>query len=165
MKARILFICLLFTSLSVFAQEEENDDPVYVLDSVLVTPAAVSQLSADQIGVITIAKGRRAILKYGSQAANGVVYMETKPFARKRVQALLREVAPAYDSLMKCYMNDSSCYFIVNDKPVTPTDEARMMTLDKKTFRSLQIITDKKSREQYLVPANKVGILIRSTED
>ncbi len=164
MKARILLSSLLFISVGAMAQVA-GDDPVYVLDSVVVNQAAIGQVSPDRIGVITIAKGSKAVLKYGSQAENGVVYIETKPFARKRVNVLLSSESPAYDSLLRKYGNDSSFYFIVNGKPVTPTNETGLMTLDRKTFRSLRIISDKEVQDKYQVMDRKAGIVITSSEE
>lgn len=164
MKARILFSSLLFISVGAMAQVAD-DDPVYVLDSVVVNQAAIGQVSPDRIGVITIAKGAKAVLKYGSQAENGVVYIETKPFARKRVNVLLSSQSPAYDSLLRRYGNDSSFYFIVNGQPVTPTNETGLMTLDRKTFRSLRIISDKEVQDKYQVMDRKAGIVITSSEE
>lgn len=164
MKARILLSSLLFISVGAMAQVAD-DDPVYVLDSVVVNQAAIGQVSPDRIGVITIAKGAKAVLKYGSQAENGVVYIETKPFARKRVNVLLSSESPAYDSLLHKYGNDSSFYFIVNGKPVTPTNETGLMTLDRKTFRSVRIISDKEVQDKYQVMDRKAGIVITSSEE
>ncbi|WP_142685118.1 hypothetical protein [Chitinophaga polysaccharea] len=164
MKARILLSSLLFISVGAMAQVA-GDDPVYVLDSVVVNQAAIGQVSPDRIGVITIAKGAKAVLKYGSQAENGVVYIETKPFARKRVNMLLSSESPAYDSLLRKYGNDSSFYFIVNGKPVTPTNETGLMTLDRKTFRSVRVISDKEVQDKYQVMDRKAGIVITSSEE
>jgi hypothetical protein len=164
MKASILFISLLFISVGAMAQVA-SDDPVYVVDSVVVNQAAMGQVSPDRIGVVTVAKGSKAVLKYGSQAENGVIYIETKPFARKRVNALLSSESPAYDSLLRKYGNDSSFYFIVNDKPVTPNNETGFMTLDRKTFRSVRVISDKELRDKYHVMDRKAGVIITSSED
>ncbi|CAL1517604.1 hypothetical protein [Chitinophaga sp. MM2321] len=164
-KARILILGLLFTSFAAVAQSEEDDTPVYVVDSVVATQAAMGQISPDQIALITIAKGQKAVLKYGSQAANGVVYVETKPFARRRIGRLLSAASPAYDSLLHKYGNDSSFYYIVNDKPITPTDETRLMTLDKKTFQTISILSARQLEEKYQVKDKNAGIIISSTED
>ncbi|MBC9913276.1 hypothetical protein [Chitinophaga varians] len=163
-KARILLCSLLLTTLGAMAQQEENDAPVYVIDSVLATPALMENLPPDQIGLITIAHGQKAILKYGSQAANGVVYVETKPFARSRVRRLLSTKAPAYDSLLRRYGNDSSFQYIVNDHIITPTDETRLMTVDQKTYVSLEILSPKVLEEIYHIRGRQAGVRIVSTE-
>ncbi|MFY0254975.1 hypothetical protein ACDQ55_13590 [Chitinophaga sp. 30R24] len=165
MKARIIFISILLISMRAMAQSVQEDDPVYVLDSVVVTQAAIGQVTPDRIGLITIAKGSKAVLKYGSQAANGVVYIETKPFARKRVNALLSRESPAYDSLLRKYGNDSSFFYIVNGQPITPTNETGLMTVDQKTFRSVRIISENEVQDKYQVMDKKAGVIITSTED
>ncbi|NSL87452.1 hypothetical protein [Chitinophaga solisilvae] len=165
MKARIFSAALLLLSATAMAQTPENEDPVYVVDSVLSTAAIMENIPPDQIGVITIAKGRRAILKYGSQAANGVIYLETKPFARKRITQLLREASPAYDSLLRKYPNDSSFQYIVNSKLVIPTNETSLMVLDKKSLVSLQVVTARELEEKYLIKGRSAGVIITSRED
>ncbi|PSL46098.1 hypothetical protein CLV51_10374 [Chitinophaga niastensis] len=167
MKARILLISALFFSFGATAQSVENDDPVYVLDSVVVTQSIIGQVTPDKIGLITIAtgKGTKTLLKYGSQAANGVVYVETKPFARKRVNTLLSLMSPAYDSLLHKYGNDSSFYFIVNNKPITTNNEMGLMTVDTKTFISVKILSEQELQDKYQVMDRKVGILISSREE
>lgn len=163
-KARILLCSLLLTTLGAVAQQGESDAPVYVIDSVLATPALMENLPPDQIGLITIAHGQKAVLKYGSQAANGVIYVETKPFARRRVRRLLSAAAPAYDSLLHRYGNDSSFQYIVNDHIITPTDETRLMTVDNRTFVSLEVISPKVLEEIYHIKNRQVGVRIISTE-
>ncbi|QJB30275.1 hypothetical protein HF324_02510 [Chitinophaga oryzae] len=160
-KTRILLCSLLLTSLGALAQHEGE---IYVIDSVEATSALMENLSPDQIGLISIVKGQKAVEKYGSRAANAVIYVETKPFARKRVRRLLSAAAPAYDSLLRRYGSDSSFQYIVNDYPVTPTDETRLMTLDKKTFVSLEIVSPRVLEERYHIKNRQAGVLIVSTE-
>ncbi|MFB6457307.1 hypothetical protein ACE38W_18685 [Chitinophaga sp. Hz27] len=164
MRFKLLFIAILLLPTTLFAQEAD-DDPVYVVDSVRVSTSAANNFTPDQVGLITIAKGKRAVLLYGSQAENGVVYIETKPFARRRVDQLLRSSSQAYDSLRKKQPLDSSLVFIVNDKVVTPTDEARLFTVDSRTFQSLQILSSKELEEKYHLTGKKAGVAILSTED
>ncbi|RAJ82141.1 hypothetical protein CLV59_104366 [Chitinophaga dinghuensis] len=165
MRFRLLILAAFLLPTAVFAQETGNDDPVYVLDSVKVTPGIMTGLTPDNIGLMTIAKGKKAVLLYGSQAENGVVYIETKPFARKRVSNFLRSVSPAYDSLRKQYPSDSAICFIVNDKVVQANDEARLFVVDRKSFISLKVLTAKELEEKYHISDRKAGVAITSSED
>ncbi|NIG54304.1 hypothetical protein [Chitinophaga sp. Cy-1792] len=164
MRFKLFFIAILLLPTALFAQEAD-DDPVYVVDSVRVSSSAANNFTPDQIGLITIAKGRKAVLLYGNQAENGVVYIETKPFARKRVDQLLRTSSPSYDSLRRVQPLDSNLVYIVNDKIVTPTDEARLFTVDRRTFQSLQILSSKELEDKYHLTGKKAGVAILSTED
>ncbi|MBO9730052.1 MAG: hypothetical protein J7623_15550 [Chitinophaga sp.] len=165
MKAWILLVSSLFMFTGAMAQAVADDDPVYVLDSVVVTQAVVGQVSPDRIGLMTIAKGSKAVLKYGSQAENGVVYIETKPFARKRVQTLLRSKSPQYDSLLNKYGNDSSFLYVVNGHPMEPTNETLFMTLDQKTFRSINILTREQIVKSFGEAKHEAVIVITSSEE
>ncbi|RFS26476.1 hypothetical protein DVR12_01425 [Chitinophaga silvatica] len=167
MKAGILviFLSLFLGNLKAFAQEEGNDDPVYVVDSVVANKDALEKMAPDQIGIITISRGSKAVIKYGPQAENGVVYIETKVFARNRVNNLLRKTSAEYDKAFQKYGNDSSFYFIVNTKPVTPTNESALMTVDNKTLRSIQVIYAKELEDKYRVTGHPVGVIITSSEE
>jgi len=162
---RFLLSLLLLLPAALFAQSEEEGDPVYVVDSVLVTPGAANQITPDQIGLITIAKGRRAVLLYGPQAENGVIYMETKPFARKRVANFLQSASPAYDSLRNTGLADSALAYIVNGQVVNDKNEALLFTVDKKTFRTLEIVPAKELEQRYQLTGKKAGVRITSSED
>jgi hypothetical protein len=165
MKFRLLFAAILLLPAYLFAQSAGEDDPVYVVDSVKVTAAAATGLTPDKIGLITIAKGRGAVLRYGSQAENGVVYIETKEFARRRVETFLRAVSPAYDSLRRQQPADSAITFLVNDKLVSGNDEARLFTVDRKTFVNLKVLSPEVLREKYQVEGKKAGVAIISSDD
>ncbi|MBV7531539.1 hypothetical protein [Chitinophaga sp. sic0106] len=160
-----LLSLLILLPTALFAQTEEEGDPVYVVDSVLVAPGAANQITPDQIGLITIAKGRKAVLLYGAQAENGVIYMETKPFARKRVNNFLKSIAPAFDSLRKTGVADSALVYIVNDQLVTDKNEALLFTVDRKTFRTLELVPAKELEQKYQVTGKKAGVRITSSED
>ncbi|SHM71044.1 hypothetical protein SAMN05444266_11073 [Chitinophaga jiangningensis] len=165
MRFNRFLLSLLLLPAAVFAQTEEEGDPVYVVDSVLVTPGAANQITPDQIGLITIAKGRKAVLLYGAQAENGVIYMETKAFARKRVNNFLKSVAPAYDSLRKTGIADSTIAFVVNDQLVGEKNEALLFTVDEKTFRTLELVPAKELEQKYQLTGKKAGVRITSSED
>ena len=166
MRAGILLIAisLFFGSQHAFAQEEEGD-PVYVVDSVLSAQNALEKIPPDQIGIITIAHGSKAVAKYGPQALNGVVYIETKPFARRRVNELLRKHSPDYDKAWKKFGGDSSFYFIVNTQPVTPTNESLLMTLDAKTLKTIKVIESGELEDKYRIKGHPIGVIITSSEN
>lgn len=166
MRAGILLIfSLIFSVSQAFAQQEEDDDPVYVVDSVVSTQSAMGKISPDQIGMITIAKGSKAVLKYGPQAANGVVYVETKPFARRRVSTLLRTSSKEYDSVYRKFGSDTSFFFLVNTEPVTTTNQAKLLALDAKNFVSLKVIYARELEDKYRISGHPVGVVITSSGD
>ncbi len=155
MKARILLISLLFISVGAMAQVADDDPRVRA-------GQRDSDAGGHGAGVARPywrdhhCQRRQAVLKYGSQAENGVVYIETaSPLPRKEMNVLLSSESPHTDSLLRKYGNDSSFYFIVNGKPVTPTNETGLMTLDRKTFRSVRVISEKEVQDKYQVMDRK----------
>jgi hypothetical protein len=167
MKAGCFSFIILLVSLSAKAQSIEyvSPDPVYVLDSVVVTEAAISKLGPDAIAMITIAKGKKAVAIYGEQAENGVIYMETKPFARNRINRLLSAYSPEYSKLLKQYGNDSTFQYIVNDHLITPTDETQLVTLEKKSLLALEILDPRLLKERYQVTGKNAGVVIKALSE
>ncbi|GEP88613.1 hypothetical protein SAMN05660909_01079 [Chitinophaga terrae (ex Kim and Jung 2007)] len=161
----ILIFSLFFCVNQVVAQQEEDDEPVYVIDSVLSSQGAMSKISPDQIGMMTIAKGSKAVEKYGPQAANGVIYIETKPFARKRVSTLLRSASKEYDSVYRKYGSDSTFFFLVNTQPVNRNNEGILLALDARNFVSLKVIYARELEDKYKVDGHPVGVVITSSGD
>lgn len=167
MKAGYFSIIILLVSMSVKAQSVEyvSTEPVYVLDSVVVTEAAISKLGPDAIAMITIAKGKKAVAMYGEQAENGVIYMETKPFARNRINRLLSAFSPDYSKLLRQYGNDSTFQYIVNNKLMTPTEESQLVALEKKSLLGVEILGPKKLEEQYQVTGKNAGVVIKALSE
>src|SRR5690606_17731637 len=68
------------TSVIGLGQEYENDpnQPLFILDGYETSLRVVNDLNIDRVESITILKDAAATAIYGSQAANGVVVIETK---------------------------------------------------------------------------------------
>ena len=140
MKPLITICFLLLPGMAALAQDS-TDDPiqVYVVDSVEVEPAAVNGLGPDQIAMITIARGKKTVEKYGEKAASGVFYIETKAFARKRYSRMFAGLSPAYAAALEHYGSDSSFVYVIGDSVITTNLESQLATLEQKDIAEIRV--------------------------
>lgn len=155
--------CLLLMAAGAKAQEAADDAvQVYVVDSVEVESSAVNNIGPDQIAMITIARGRKTVEKFGERAANGVFYLETKPFARKRYNRLFSNLSPAYAAALQKSGSDSSFRYIMGDSVLTTNLESQLAALELKDIAAVQVITDPAQRKQYGLKEEETGVMIKT---
>ncbi|ASZ13541.1 hypothetical protein CK934_22595 [Chitinophaga sp. MD30] len=145
-------------------QEEEDSVPVYVVDSVVAQPDVMKTIRPDQIAMLTVAKGSKAVEKYGSQAENGVIYIETKDFARQRYQRLFSNRAKEYAHLLKEKNSDIDVQYIVNDSLVTGQQESILAPVNDRNITSVTILTPKELLKTYKIKGKRLGLLVHYKE-
>lgn len=96
-------------------------------------------LGPDQIAMITIARGKKTVEKYGERAASGVFYIETKPFARKRYNRMFSELSPAYAAALQRYGSDSSFQYVMGDSVLHTNIESQLAALTPKDIAEIRI--------------------------
>lgn len=163
MKSFIAIAFLLLPGMAALAQDS-TDDPiqVYVVDSVEVESDAVNGLGPDQIAMITIARGRKTIEKYGERAASGVFYIETKAFARKRYNRMFSSISPAYAAALQRYGSDSSFGYIMGDSLLTTNLESQLAALERKDITEIRVLTGPALKKEYRIKEKEIGIVIKS---
>ncbi|TWI89190.1 hypothetical protein LX66_3284 [Chitinophaga japonensis] len=152
-------LLLLLPGIAAIAQDTDAVQ-VYVIDSVEATPYEINGLGPDQIAMITIARGRKTIEKYGERAANGVFYIETKAFARQRYNRMFSNLSPAYAAALQKYGSDSSFRYIVGGSPVTSNQESQLAALEKKDITGIRILDAVALKKEYEVEGKQVGVVI-----
>ncbi|KAA2243061.1 hypothetical protein F0L74_11115 [Chitinophaga agrisoli] len=161
MKQAIIIGSLLLCGFSLQAQDSTDDAvQVYIIDSVEVDPVAVNELGPDQIAMITIARGRKTVEKYGDRATNGVFYIETKPFARKRYNRMFSSLSPAYAAALQKYGNDSSFRYIMSDSVITTNPVSQLAALEKKEIADVQLLSAADGKKRYGLKEEEIGVVI-----
>ncbi|KMQ67439.1 hypothetical protein ACM39_13455 [Chryseobacterium sp. FH2] len=65
-----------------------NDNPLYIVDGTMIDVEEFKKIDPEKIEALTVLKGEKALLLYGSKAANGVIVIETKDISREDKQKL-----------------------------------------------------------------------------
>lgn len=132
-----------------------SDNPLYVVDGVVVTDG---EISADSIAGIQVLKGSAATSLYGAQAANGVVIISTKSGQKKLDEMLakveartdLRETAFFYPHLETNKKGEISFLF---DAPETLTRwKLQLMAHNKQLITGYKALNTITQKELMVVP-------------
>jgi len=162
MKQLAIIGILLLGGLNLQAQDSTDDAvQVYVVDSIEVEPSAVNDLGPDQIAMITIARGRKTVEKYGERATNGVFYIETKPFARKRYNRLFSSISPAYAAALNKYGNDSNFRYIMGDTVITTNPVSQLAALEKGDITTITLVATVDGKKRYGLKEEEIGVVIK----
>jgi hypothetical protein len=138
------------------------DDPIFFIDSLNVTRIELQQYQPTDIAVVTVYKDSNAIKLVGQQGKNGVVYVETKKFAKSKYWNFFRQKSAEYLNLVPNSKSDSSVVYILNDKVLTTNFEGDLSTIDDKTFINLKIIDKQKLLADFGIADKQYGILIKA---
>jgi hypothetical protein len=168
--ARVLVfaaMCLLLEMNKGTAQHLKIDhkvagEPAYFLDSVNVA-SVTGKIDTAGITSVTVYKGQKAIDLAGPEfGRDGLVFVESKDFSRKRFEKYLSGKSKKYAKLLNKTKDRSAIVYILNDKVQTGRYEGNLAAIDNNVFKSLEIIKPSKLRQKFGVESNIPGVLIRS---
>jgi hypothetical protein len=155
--------CLLLAAAAVKAQDTgANAIQVFVLDSAEVDRSAIGNVTPNQIAMITIAHGRKAVEKYGERAANGVCYIETITFAHERYNRLFSSLSPGYAAALQQYGSDSSFRYIMADSVLTRNVVSQLAALEPRDVTAVQVLTTAADKKQYGLKEQEIGVVVKT---
>lgn len=157
MRFKIILGGLLLWSAATMAQ----DSVLYIVDSVEATNG-LEQLTPDKIALINIVKSPTLQAQYGAKAANGIMYIETRPFARRRFNRLFTSLSPAFEAAIKKYGDDSKFQYILDGTKIDDNSVNMLAALEKKNITSLVVVDGDTLKKTYDVKDRKVGVIITS---
>lgn len=167
MKKSILLLLHILLTCAAFAQRpkkkepELGENPVYFIDSVKIDRKTLINFNPKNIAVLTMLEGKEAI-KTVKEATDGLVYIESIPFARKRFERYFKSKSEAYRNLLLTNPADSSIQYILNSKLLLKNFEGNLSIIDDKVFESLTILTKKELVAAYGETDKIIGVEIRS---
>ncbi|GGH14893.1 hypothetical protein FAZ19_07075 [Sphingobacterium alkalisoli] len=168
MKQLALTILAIFSCLLNYAQsppervaEKLEKKPIIFIDSIRVDIVEMQKYNADQIAAVTVYKDSVTLGIFGN-TTDGVVYIETKDFSRKRFINYFKSKSIEFKQLLESLENDNSFQYILNGKVLAENYEGNLAAIDDKIFRSLTIIDKKELTSKYENTSKDFGILIAS---
>ena len=137
-------------------------DPVFFLDSVRVTKSDLMKYEPNQIGSVTVYKDKSAWDKFGSEAVNGLIYIETKDFAKKRYWSFLCSKSTEYKILVPEPSKDAKVVYILNNKVLKENFEGDLASIDNENFVDIKIIDSELLKSDFDIIDKKGGVVITS---
>ena len=145
-----------------FKLVETTNDPVFILDSVRLFRDGMQSVNPNDIATVTVYKDKNATDRFGPEAKNGLIYIETKAFVRKRYWTLLSTKSKEYLKLVSAPGKEYGVVYILNGKPLLKNHEGDLAGLTAKTFEGISVIDEAALKKEYQVEGYLWGIVIKT---
>lgn len=165
-----LTACCICLSFSLRAQspsrtiKKDANNPIFFIDSVNVDQAAIAKCSPDKIASIDIYKDNAAIELQGEDGRDGIVYIQTKDFARTRYWKYFKKKSKEYSNLVKTPEPNDRIQYILNDSILTNNFEGDLSKIDDAVFKKIKIIDASTLEKKYKVKEKDFGVLITANK-
>ncbi|HEY8895048.1 MAG TPA: hypothetical protein VIM79_09550 [Niastella sp.] len=159
-------IDLVISCYSVFKNAEkrhkpEQADPVFFIDSVHVSKRELEKYQPTEIATLTVYKDSNAIKLIGEQGKYGVIYIETKKFARNRYWQYLKHKSPEYAKAVPSPEKEDQVVYIINGK-IQANPEGSLATINDSNFIDLKVVGAAFLKKTYGIRDRKYGIVINA---
>jgi hypothetical protein len=141
---------------------EINTDPVFFMDSVRIPKSDLTKFDPNDISSVTVYKDTSAIKILGQEAKYGLIYIETKTFAKHRYWTYFRSKSPEYAKLITSPEGDSNIQYIINKRVLKGNYEGDLSIIDDHIFKGIKIIDKQQLIHEYGVTDKEYGVIISS---
>jgi hypothetical protein len=141
---------------------ETTNDPVFIMDSIEVFRDEMQNVDPNTIAAVTVYKDKNATDRFGPKAENGLIYIETKAFVRKRYWTLLSAKSKEYLKRVPAPDKENGVVYILNGKPLLKSHEGDLAGLNATTFESLSVIDQAALKKEYQLDGYRWGIVIKT---
>ncbi|MDP9077841.1 MAG: hypothetical protein M3O71_10490 [Bacteroidota bacterium] len=142
--------------------EEDATDPVFFIDSVRVNKRVLQNYKPEEIASVTVYKDSSAIKRMGPAAKNGLIYIETKDFAKNKYWNYFKSKSDQYGKLVPTVESDVHIQYILNKRVLKENYEGDLAAINNTIFKGLQIITKQQLIKDYGVTDKEFGVIITS---
>jgi hypothetical protein len=139
---------------------EEDTDPVFFIDSVRVNKRVLQDYDASEIAMVTVYKDSSAVKRMGAAAKNGLIYIETKDFAKNRYWNYFKSKSDQYSKLVPSVEGDIHVQYILNKKVLKENYEGDLAAINDTVFKGLQIITKQQLITDYGIKDKDLGVVV-----
>lgn len=143
---------------------ELSRTPIYFIDSVRVDATELQKYEPAQIASVTIIKDRKAVEWLGEESKSGVIFIETKNFARMRYSKYFSTKSIEYANLVSKVQSDDQIQYILNDKVLIENFEGDLSMVNDSTFRELRVLNKKQLKKEFNVKDRKYGVLVTANK-
>ena len=139
---------------------DHPNDPVFFLDSVRVNRGVLENYSPSEFVSITVYKDSNAVKRIGPDGKNGLVYLETKEFARRKYWAYFKSKSSEYGKVVSSPENDVEVQYVLNNEVLKESFEADLESINDRNFKAIKVISQPELLKVYGIKNKKYGIII-----
>lgn len=141
------------------AQKKSLNEPLFFLDSISVAYDEIKQIPTEDITIVSVLKDRAAVELAGEKGKNGIVFIESKSYSRKKYWNMLAAVSRSFSNAIPSPGADSD-YKYIREKEIEDTPASLLGGITEKDIKKVSILSEKKMLKKYGVK-NKKGVLIK----
>lgn len=135
-------------------------EPIYVLDSIKAKPDTFKTINPKDISTVSVIKDATAIELLGKEGTNGIIYIETKTFAKKRFWKYFSKKSGDYKATFPTLNSDTSAAYIINGDYVAENYEGDLASITDKNLISIKVIDKKELKKYYKVSDKEYGVIV-----
>jgi hypothetical protein len=163
----ITILLILFTGCSnrltpTKAVQKLGPSPYFEVDGVPKNKSDLNTLNASDIASITTYYNKEAKKLYGDKAKDGVVIIETKPYATNKFESFFKSISKEYEEMLN-NTGKTDIQYILNDRVLVENYEGTLAAIDNKTFKSIRLIDSSELDSIYQIKEKKVGVIISAS--
>lgn len=160
-----LFFCFLVITITCdcFGQQHStkiDNRTIFFIDSQRVEQKEINKYNPNQIAAISVIKGDAATALIGPDGKNGVVFIETKAFAKTKYLRYFKSKSKEYAAIV--HTNDSSVQYILNGRILKSNFEGDLSSINDRNFKRLNVIDKSALQNRYNVMNKEYGVVIES---
>ncbi len=162
----MILIFMVSNSQNVLSQQElseripKNTKLIYVVDSVQIANDQVSKIVPSDIATVIVVKGKSATDLLGTKAKDGIVYIETKQFAKKRYWRFFAAKLANYSKILPNPDNDSHIQYVLDGRILKKDYEGELSTINDNNIRAMAIIPKDTLLKRYGIYRKQFGVEI-----
>ncbi|WP_157887043.1 hypothetical protein [Hymenobacter sp. PAMC 26628] len=139
-----------------------TSDPIYFVDSIKIMKAELAKYEPSQIAILTVYKDKSATDILGGEGVNGLIYIETKEFARKRYWRFFKSKSRKYFNIVPQPGLENDIIYILNGKVLQENFEGDLSAIDDTNFVEISILNKQNLINNLSIANKRWGISIRS---
>lgn len=165
---RLLLLLTVLYSFTAAAQKPKKvikklgSDPIFYIDSVNVDKGDLQKYQPTDIAAVSVYRDSDAIKLAGPEGKDGVVYIETKTFAKKRYWTYFSSKSEEYLKIVPNPAGDTSIQYILNKRVLTSNFEGDLALIGDSTFKSITILDKQTLKDKFKISDREYGVLIES---
>lgn len=146
------------------ALKKNENEPVYFVDSVSVDKSELQKYDPKKISSVTVFKGDKAKELLGEEGKDGIIYVETISFCKKRYWSYFASKSSEYKKEVSAPENDDKVQYILNNKVLTTSFEGDLAAINNTSFKSIKFISKKELIKKYKIDDKDFGFEIVSEQ-
>jgi hypothetical protein len=165
---QISIVAMLFLCPKGFSQEAPNEripkntKLIYVVDSVQIANDQISKIVPVDIASVVIVKGKRATDLLGPKAKDGIVYIETKKFARIRYWKYFKSKSSDYAKVLPNPEKDNLIQYVLDGRILKKDYEGELSSINDSNFQKIEIVPKDSLLKRYGIYRKQYGVVIRT---